>query len=43
MEIAWAAFTPAASFAGGALIGLAALFLILLNGRVMRMSSILSG
>ena len=43
MEIAWAAFTPAASFAGGAMIGLAALLLMLLNGRVMGMSGILSG
>ena len=43
MEIAWAEFTPAASFAGGAIIGLAALFLMLLNGRVMGMSGILSG
>ena len=42
MEIAWAEFTPAASFAGGAIIGLAALFLMLLNGRVMGMSSILN-
>ena len=43
MEIAWAEFTPAASFAGGATIGVAALFLMLLNGRVMGMSGILSG
>ena len=43
MEIAWAEFTPAASFAGGAMIGSAALFLMLLNGRVMGMSGILSG
>ena len=43
MEIAWAEFTPVASFAGGAMIGVAALFLMLLNGRVMGMSGILSG
>ena len=43
MEIAWAEFTPAASFAGSAIIGLAALFLMLLNGRVVGMSGILSG
>ena len=43
MEIGWAEFTPVASFAGGAMIGLAALFLMLLNGRVMGMSGILSG
>ena len=42
MEIAWAEFTPAASFAGGAIIGIAALFLMLLNGRVMGMSGIVS-
>ena len=43
MEIAGAEFTPVASFAGGAMIGLAALVLMLLNGRVMGMSGILSG
>ena len=43
MEIAWAEFTPVASFAGAAMIGVAALFLMLLNGRVMGMSGILSG
>ena len=43
MEIAWAEFTPVASFAGCAMIGVAALFLMLLNGRVMGMSGILSG
>ncbi|MGB1758873.1 MAG: YeeE/YedE family protein [Candidatus Puniceispirillaceae bacterium] len=43
MEIAWAEFTPVASFAGGVMIGVAALFLMLLNGRVMGMSGILSG
>ena len=43
MEIAWAEFAPVASFAGGAMIGVAALFLMLLNGRVMGMSGILSG
>ena len=43
MEIAWAEFAPVASFVGGAMIGLAALFLMLLNGRVMGMSGILSG
>ena len=42
MEIAWAEFTPVVSFAGGAMIGIAALFLMLLNGRVMGMSGILS-
>ena len=43
MEIAWAEFTPVASFACGAMIGVAALLLMLLNGRVMGMSGILSG
>ena len=43
MAISWAEFTPVASFTGGALIGVAALFLMLLNGRVMGMSGILSG
>ena len=43
MEVAWAEFTPAAAFTGGAMIGLAALFLMLLNGHVMGMSGILSG
>ena len=43
MAIAWAEFTPLASFGGGAMIGVAALFLMLLNGRIMGMSGILSG
>ena len=43
MEIAWAEFTPVASFGGGAMIGVAALFLMLLNGCIMGMSGILSG
>ena len=43
MEIAWAEFTPVASFGGGAMIGVAALFLMLLNGRIMGMTGILSG
>ena len=43
MEMAWAEFNPVASFGGGAMIGVAALFLMLLNGRIMGMSSILSG
>jgi hypothetical protein len=33
MEIVWTEFTPVASFAGGAMIGVAALFLMLLNSR----------
>ena len=43
MDIAWSEFTPLASFAGGAMIGAAALLLMLLNGRVMGMSGILTG
>jgi len=43
MEIAWSEFTPLTSFVGGLMIGGAALCLMLLNGRVMGMSGILSG
>ena len=43
MEIAWAEFTPAASFAGGAKIALAAMFLMLPNGRVMQVGGFVSG
>ena len=43
MEIAWAQFTSVASFAGGAMIGVAALFLVLLNGCVMGMGGTMSG
>ena len=35
MQIDWSAFTPWASLAGGALIGLSAALLVLLNGRVL--------
>jgi uncharacterized protein len=43
MNIAWTQFTPVASLAGGALIGLAAALLILLNGRVAGISGIAGG
>ena len=43
MVINWADFTPFASFGGGALIGLAALILMLAKGRVMGVSGILAG
>jgi len=43
MSINWAEFTPLLSFLGGALIGFAALILMLLKGRIMGMSGILSG
>ncbi len=43
MSIDWANFTPWASLAGGALIGLAASAFVLLNGRVAGISGILGG
>jgi uncharacterized membrane protein YedE/YeeE len=43
MMINWASFTPWASFAGGALIGLAAALFILLSGRIAGISGILGG
>ena len=41
MTIAWNTFTPYAALAGGALIGLAAAMLVLLNGRIAGISGIL--
>ena len=41
MTIDWSHFTPAASFAGGALIGIAAAMLLLLSGRVAGVSGII--
>lgn len=43
MSVAWASFTPGAALAGGALIGLAASVLWLVNGRVAGISGILAG
>lgn len=43
MTIDFASFTPAASLAGGVMIGIAALLLMLLHGRVMGISGILGG
>jgi uncharacterized membrane protein YedE/YeeE len=43
MSIDWVHFTPAASFAGGALIGIAAAMLLLLSGRVAGISGIVGG
>jgi uncharacterized membrane protein YedE/YeeE len=43
MTIDWNHFTPWASLAGGALIGLAAAGFVLLNGRVAGISGILGG
>ena len=41
--IDWAAFTPYSALAGGALIGIAAALLLLLNGRIAGISGILGG
>lgn len=43
MTIDWNAFTPGAALAGGALIGLAAALLWLLNGRIAGISGVLGG
>ena len=43
MTIDWSHFTPWASLAGGALIGIAAAMLVLLNGRVAGISGIVGG
>ena len=43
MNIAWQDFTPGASLAGGALIGLAAALFVLLNGRIAGISGVLGG
>lgn len=43
MNIAWNAFTPYASLAGGAVIGLAACVLVLFNGRIAGISGVLGG
>jgi uncharacterized protein len=43
MSIDWNAFTPIASLAGGALIGLAAAMFVLLNGRIAGISGVLGG
>jgi uncharacterized membrane protein YedE/YeeE len=43
MTIAWNSFTPWASLAGGALIGLATAMFVLLNGRIAGVSGILAG
>lgn len=41
--IAWAAFTPLASLAGGVLIGLAAAWFVLANGRIAGISGLVGG
>lgn len=43
MNIDWDHFTPVASLAGGALIGLAAALFVLLNGRIAGISGVLGG
>ena len=43
MNVDWHHFTPWASLAGGALIGLAAALLVLLNGRIAGISGVLGG
>jgi uncharacterized protein len=43
MAIDWSHFTPWTSLAGGALIGLAAAMLVLLNGRIAGVSGIVGG
>lgn len=43
MTIDWQTFTPLSSLVGGALIGLAAALLILLNGRIAGISGIVGG
>ena len=43
MTIAWASFTPISAFLGGCLIGLAALLLMVFQGRIMGVSGIIGG
>jgi uncharacterized membrane protein YedE/YeeE len=43
MTIDWAHFTPSSAFAGGLLIGLAAGWLVLVDGRVLGASGVLAG
>ena len=43
MSIDWQAFSPWTALAGGALIGLAAAMLVLLNGRIAGISGIVGG
>lgn len=43
MTIDWSQFTPWSALAGGALIGLAAAVLLLLNGRIAGISGVLGG
>ena len=43
MHIDWVAFTPYSSLVGGLLIGLAAAFFLLSNGRIAGISGIVGG
>lgn len=43
MTIDWSAFTPVSALAGGLLIGLAAVVLVLFNGRILGVSGIVGG
>ncbi|CAM3755785.1 YeeE/YedE family protein [Polynucleobacter brandtiae] len=43
MQIDWLAFTPGPSFFGGILLGFAAILYVLLHGRVLGISGIVSG
>jgi uncharacterized protein len=43
MTIDWIHFTPVSALAGGVLIGLAAAWLILVNGRILGASGLLGG
>jgi uncharacterized membrane protein YedE/YeeE len=43
MSIDWNAFTPWSALAGGAIIGIAAAMLVLLNGRIAGISGIVGG
>lgn len=43
IHVDWSSFTPWTALAGGALIGLAASLLILLNGRIAGISGVLGG
>jgi hypothetical protein len=43
LSIAWSSFTPWSALLGGALIGLAAIVLLLVNGRIAGISGILAG
>ena len=43
MQIDWFAFTPGPAFIGGMLLGLAAALYVILHGRILGISGIISG